>query len=265
MLAIHLPNQQDTVTIKQLVLITVALIPTFSVADTYQGNTTIQSFSKAKKYMQRDIYTNKDHMETLYCGASFNKDKYIELPKGFTTEVHKKRTERWEAEHIIPAENFGQAFSEWREGNEVCVDRKGKEFKGRKCAEKANKEYRLMQSDLYNLYPAVGAVNATRQNYNFGMLANTSNNSYRTFGNCEMIIDSKGKKAQPPERSRGMIARTYMYFEAAYPKYKMSRQQRQLMEVWDKQYPVTKWECERSEKIEKVQGNSNPVLLSRCH
>ncbi len=79
-------------TIKQLVLITAALIPTFSIADTYQGNTTIQSFSKAKKHMQRDIYTNQNHMETLYCGASFNKDKYIELPKGFTTEVHKKRT-----------------------------------------------------------------------------------------------------------------------------------------------------------------------------
>ncbi|WP_305845318.1 endonuclease [Photobacterium leiognathi] len=50
------------------------------------------------------------------------------------------------------------------------VDRKGKDFKGRKCVEKANKEYRLMQSDPYNLYPAVGAVNATRQNYSFGML-----------------------------------------------------------------------------------------------
>ncbi|PSV88255.1 endonuclease [Photobacterium leiognathi] len=251
-------------TIKQLILITAALIPAFCVADTYQGNITIQSFSKAKKHMQRDIYTNPSHMETLYCGASFDKDKYIELPQGFTTEVHKKRTGRWEAEHIIPAENFGRVFIEWREGHAVCVDRKDKPFKGRKCAEKANKEYRLMQSDLYNLYPAIGAVNATRQNYNFVILPDSANKSYRTFGSCEMIIDSKGKKAQPPERSRGIIARTYMYFEAVYPKYKMSGQQRRLMEVWDKTYPVTQWECERSERIKKVQGNHNPILLSRC-
>ncbi|PSV91666.1 hypothetical protein CTN01_14005 [Photobacterium angustum] len=70
--------------------------------------------------MQRDIYTNKERMETLYCAAYFNKDKYIKLPKWFTTEVHKKRTKRWEAEHIIPAENFGRVFIERREGNEAC-------------------------------------------------------------------------------------------------------------------------------------------------
>ncbi|WP_322788489.1 endonuclease [Photobacterium iliopiscarium] len=35
--------------------------------------------------------------------------------------------------------------------------------------------------------------------------------------------------------------------------------------AWDQQYPVTKWECERSEMIEKVQGNKSPVLLSRCN
>lgn len=45
----------------------------------------------------------------------------------------------------------------------------------------------------------------------------------------------------------------------------MSRQQRQLMKVWDKQYPVTKWECERSEKIENIQGNKNPILTNRCN
>ncbi|SKC34442.1 Nuclease NucM precursor [Photobacterium piscicola] len=240
------------------------LFPIAAAANTPQGNTTNQSFSKAKKIMQKQIYTNPADMKTIYCGADFNADKYITLPAGFTTEVYKKRVKRWEAEHVVPAENFGRAFSEWREGAKVCVDSKGKDFKGRKCAEKANKEYRLMQSDLYNLFPAVGAVNAARQNYNYVMLPKTASKNYRSFGSCDMIIDKKDHDAQPPERARGVIARTYMYFESAYPKYKMSRQQRQLMEVWDKQYPVTKWECERAEKVQNIQGNINPVLAARC-
>jgi deoxyribonuclease-1 len=55
-----------------------------------------------------------------------------------------------------------------------------------------------------------------------------------------------------------------MYMEQAYPKYKMSKQQRQLMQVWDKQDPVSKWECKRSKRIENLQGNANTVVDSRC-
>ena len=247
-----------------IILLSVALLPTLAFAQTPQGNTTNQSFSKAKKIMQQQIYTNPVDMKTIYCGADFNNKKYVTLPSGFTTDVYKKRVKRWEAEHVVPAENFGRSFTEWRDGAKVCVDSKGKSFKGRKCAEKANHEYRLMQSDLYNLYPAVGAVNAARQNYNYVMLPKTASKDYRSFGSCDMIIDKKDHDAQPPERARGVIARTYMYFEAVYPSYKMSRQQRQLMTAWDKQYPVSKWECERAAKIQKIQGNVDPILTSRC-
>lgn len=33
----------------------------------------------------------------------------------------------------------------------------------------------------------------------------------------------------------------------------LSRQQTQLFTAWDKTYPVTRWECERDERIAKVQ------------
>lgn len=249
---------------KIILLSSVMLFPILAQAQNNEGNTTNPSFNKAKKIMQKQIYTNSADMKTIYCGAEFNADKYITLPPGFTTDVYKKRVKRWEAEHVVPAENFGRSFTEWREGAKVCVDNKGKAFKGRKCAEKANKEYRLMQSDLYNLYPAIGAVNAARQNYNYVMLPKTASKDYRSFGSCNMLIDKKDRDAQPPERARGVIARTYMYFDAVYPKYSMSNQQKQLMNVWDKQFPVTKWECERAKKIETIQGNVNPILAKRC-
>jgi deoxyribonuclease-1 len=47
------------------------------------------------------------------------------------------------------------------------------------------------------------------------------------FGSRDMRIDSK--KAQPPVIARGRIARTYMYMDLTYPKYKMSKQQGKLM------------------------------------
>lgn len=222
------------------------------------GNTTITSFNKAKKIMQTQIYTAAPMRTTLYCGASFDSNKNVVLPKGFHTTKYQSRLKRWEAEHVVPAENFGRTFTEWREGHPQCVDSKGKAFKGRKCAEKVNKEYRLMQSDLYNLYPAIGSVNAARQNYNFTMLPTAASD----FGQCDVRIDER--KVQPPERARGIIARTYLYFEAVYPRYSMSKAQKQLMLAWDKQYPVSDIECQRANIIEEQQGNSNPILSARC-
>jgi len=221
------------------------------------GNISNDSFSKAKKMLEREVY--QDHRVTIYCGATFDAKKNIQAPEGFATTTHLKRAKKVEWEHVVPAENFGRAFTEWRDGHEYCIDSKGKSFKGRKCAEKLNKEYRYMQADMHNLYPAIGAVNALRSNYNFVMLPGEVKSD---FGSCDIRIDSR--KAQPTEMARGPIARTYMYMEMNYPKYKMSKQQSQLMQAWDKQYPVSKWECTRSKRIEKLQGNDNQVVHSRC-
>ncbi|WP_324187422.1 endonuclease [Vibrio hibernica] len=157
----------------------------------------------------------------------------------------------------MPAENFGRSFKEWREGDTQCVS-KGKPFKGRKCATKVSKDFRLMQADGYNLYAAVGSVNAYRSNYNFQMLSGTKSD----FGSCDFHVDNR--KAQPPEYARGLIARTYLYFDTTYPSFKISKQQRQLFTAWDKQYPVTKFECDKAKIVEKYQHNTNPILADRC-
>lgn len=214
------------------------------------------SFSKAKKLMMERVYF--DHRETLYCGATFDEKKRITLPVGFHTAKHVKRSKRVEWEHVVPAENFGRTFSEWRDGHTRCVDSKGKAFKGRNCASKVNEEYRYMQSDLYNLYPAIGAVNAMRSNYNFTMLPDVKPD----FGSCLVKIDNR--KVEPTIESRGQIARTYLYMEQRYPRYRMSKSQRQLMHAWNKMYPVSAWECLRAERISKIQGNRNTLVTEQC-
>ena len=225
-------------------------------AATIEGNTVNDSFSKAKRMLEREVYA--DHRVTLYCRAPFDEKKHITLPEGFTTPKHEKRADRVEWEHVVPAENFGRFFVEWREGDEVCVDNRGKSFKGRRCAEKANKTFRYMQADMYNLYPAIGAVNAMRSNFNYGMLPGVPN----TFGSCAMKIADR--RAEPPEHARGEIARSTLYMAAAYPLYRLSSQQRKLMESWNKLYPVTQWECTRAERIERLQKNENPFVVEAC-
>ncbi len=222
------------------------------------ANSWNDSFNKSKRMLEDDVYLSNEDRKTIYCDAQFYEDKSINLPKDFITEKHVKRAERIEWEHVVPAENFGRNFVEWREGHPLCVDSKGKSYKGRKCAEKVNEEFRLMQADMYNLYPSIGAVNATRSNYNFAMLPEEKSD----FGVCEMKIEDR--KVEPPQESRGKIARAYIYMESSYPLYNMSKQQRQLMTAWSNQYPVTHDECERTRRIEEIQGNTNEVVKNLC-
>lgn len=235
---------------------TISLLATLVFSAASSANQEIDSFSKAKRLLEKQVYNN--HRVTLYCGAIFDASKKVTAPKGFSTTKYVKRAKKVEWEHVVPAENFGRTFSEWRDGHKQCVNSKGKSFKGRRCAEKVNTEYRFMQADMFNLYPAIGAVNALRSNHNFTMLPAAQSD----FGRCAMKIDDR--KAEPPEVARGKIARTYLYMENTYKRYNMSKAQRQLMNAWDKMYPVDAWECTRAEKISKLQKNQNDVVKSRC-
>jgi len=221
-------------------------------------NTSLTSFSSAKKKLEQHVYLSAQERITLYCEAAFDENKRITLPVGFITTKHKKRANKVEWEHVVPAENFGRHFSEWREGHAQCVTSKGKAYKGRRCANKMNTDYKLMQADMYNLYPAIGAVNARRSNYNFTMLGKVEN----SFGRCAMKVS--GTKVEPPAGSRGTIARAYLYMDSAYSRYAMSRQQKQLMNAWHQTYPVEQWECQRAKRIKNIQGNENVILTQSC-
>ncbi len=101
-------------------------------------------------------------------------------------------------------------------------------------------KFRYMESDLYNLVPAVGEINGLRSNYSFAMIPGEK----RAFGKCDMEIE--GRKAEPPPGKRGDIARTYFYMGWAYPGHGIiSKKNRKLFEAWDKGDPVDEWECER--------------------
>ena len=220
------------------------------------GNQTIESFSKAKKILK------KIHLEkpvTFYCQCEYERNMPNWNSCGFSFRKDKKRASRIEWEHVLPASYFGVKFDTWKNGHPDCKNKKGKKFKGRKCTEKIHSKYRKMQADLYNLQPAIGEVNGLRSNYQIGII----NGEKREFGKCDVEI--LNKVVEPTEKIRGNFARTYMYMEHTYPKYVIFKNNiKKLIKKWDEMDPVDDWECLRAKKIEKIQGNINQILNTRC-
>jgi len=218
----------------------------------FAQNTTIDSFNHAKKLM---VQVFVEHETEFYCGCTYAGNE-VDLPScGYQPKKDPDRAKRLEWEHVVPAEAFGQSFSEWREGHPSCINSKGKAFKGRNCARKMSPQFRYMEADLYNLQPAIGEVNWLRSNYSMEMIPGEK----REFGACDVEIENR--KIEPRPEIRGDIARTYMYMDWAYPGHGIISQSNQkLFAAWDKEDPVDDWERERARRIEAIQGNRNPFI-----
>ncbi len=222
-----------------------------------KGNSTITSFASSKTQLKK-LYVAAGYFTTFYCGSTFDEDFNLDHSKsGFKFRKDETRANKVEWEHIVPAEAFGNSFAEWRDGHPNCVE-KGAAYKGRKCAAKVNKQFKLMEADMYNLVPAIGEVNGDRKNYPYAMLEREE----REYGACNMEI--RDQKAEPPDDKYGDIARGYMYMEAAYRRGVISDKNVKLFEAWNRMDPVDKWECERARLIEKIQGNRNTIVANAC-
>ncbi|WP_067582175.1 endonuclease [Endozoicomonas ascidiicola] len=201
------------------------------------------SFSSAKRVAAK-IYDK--NLTSFYCGCPIKKQgkKLVPDLEACSYSVRKQltRANRIEWEHVVPAWAFGHQRQCWQKG-------------GRKNCTKNDRLFRAMEADLHNLVPAVGEVNGDRSNYRFGMLNNPPN----YYGQCDFHVDFKARMAQPPEKQRGSIARTYLYMSDQY-KFKLSNKERKLFEAWNKMYPVTSWESERNRQISDVQGWGNPYV-----
>lgn len=205
------------------------------------------SFSKSKRAMA-ELYKSSPG-KSFYCECDFSYQGKKLIPDlascGYQVRKQKRRAQRIEWEHVMPAWVFGHQRLCWQNG-------------GRKAC-KGDAEFREMEADMHNLVPAIGEVNGDRSNYRFSDWKGTPHQ----YGKCEMIVDFKGRKVQPPVPPRGAIARTYLYMEAQYG-VKLSRSEKQLMQAWSKMHPPTQWECQRERLISQKQGNRNPFVQQAC-
>lgn len=208
-----------------------------------------KNFSQAKREA-RKIYTHELPAISFYCGCDINTQRKkwtIDFNScGYQVRKQKRRAERVEWEHIVPAWEFGHQLQCWQHG-------------GRKNCGKTSANFKMMESDLHNLVPSVGEINGDRSNFRFSQW-NAKPNQY---GQCSMMVDFKDRKVEPPARARGQIARTYFYMQKQYG-LKISPSQMKLFKAWDKIYPVSQLECVRDTTIANKQGNHNPFVQSRC-
>ncbi|MCF1439525.1 MAG: endonuclease, partial [Shewanella sp.] len=189
-----------------------------------------KNFTQAKK-MAVGIYGNKAGIKTFYCGCPINTGSKKWQPElsscGYQFRKQTNRANRIEWEHIVPAWEFGHQRQCWQEG-------------GRANCGKQDAQFRRMEADLHNLVPAIGEVNGDRSNYRFSQW----NAMAGQYGQCQMTVDFKGRKAEPPTRVRGAIARIYFYMQQTYG-LKIAASQQKLFSAWDKTYPVDPVECQR--------------------
>lgn len=198
------------------------------------------SFSKAKKLAAR-VY--KDNQTTFYCGCDYRVERKklrTDLDScGYNPRKNRKRASRIEWEHVVPAWQLGHQLQCWQNG-------------GRKACRK-DKTFRVMEADMHNLVPAIGEVNGDRSNFHFAQMEGEP----RRYGRCDFEVDFKRRRAEPAPAVRGDIARIYFYMQSEYG-FRLSKQQRRLLESWHRSDPVDAWERTRDRRIEKIQGNRNP-------
>lgn len=217
---------------------------------------TADSLSRAPyqqgNYRQASAMAAKIHRDIpgdFYCGCKIvwqgNKGRVDLASCRYQVRKNATRAQRVEWEHVVPAWEWGHQRQCWQHG-------------GRKnCAK--DDQYRFIESDLHNLQPVVGEVNGDRGNFRFSQWQAGGTH----YGGCAMVIDFKGKRAQPPMLARGAIARAYLYMRERYG-LRIADAQMQLFMVWHKQFPVSQWECIRDRRIAGVQGNHNPYVVSAC-
>ena len=247
----------------------------------------VSTFTKAKKLARDQVYV--DHQSTMYCDCQFKPNAKgtsgtigtkagLFNPDGCGYQVRKSETRgrRLEWEHIVPASVFGHRLACWTDGHPTCVTAKGKTYRGRKCCKKVNDGFKKAEADLHNLAPSVGELNGDRSNHPYDILAPVVEadetktpeavKTHRLYGSCNFEVAGRPKAAEPKPDVRGDVARVWFYMSRAYG-FALTQEQSDLLARWHDQDPVgadgDRWEEERDQRIEAIQGNKNPFVHGR--
>jgi deoxyribonuclease-1 len=193
-----------------------------------------QTFYHAKKEL-RQIY--KENRKTFYCGCEFDSEHNIDLSScGYKVFKNPLRAKRVEWEHIVPVSFFGKKLSCWPNG-------------GRQICSLSSDKFKKFESDLHNIVPSIGEINANRSNKMHGIVTNPTK-----YGYCDFRINRYF--AQPRKDIQGDVARIWLYmiykYDLTIPDHILK-----IYEQWNKDDPIDDHERWRNEQIIKIQGDSN--------
>ena len=210
----------------------------------------ITTFSEAKRVLASGVYREPADRVAFYSGCTYHLEGKKLVPDwgtcGYQPRKNANRGSRIEWEHVVPAWVIGHQRQCWQNG-------------GRKNCSRNDDMFRMAEADMHNLVPAIGELNGDRSNYRFSELAQ----DFGQYGSVEFKVDFKQRAVQPPAKRKGDIARIYFYMADTYG-LSLSQSQKRLFDVWSRQDPVDRWECERDRRISQHQGNSNQYVTVSC-
>lgn len=212
----------------------------------------LETYQAVKRALYDEVFTGV--RKTLYCQCPFDAERQLDLGAcGYLSPGGGERARRVEVEHVVPASWIGAGRACWQE--KICIDARGRPFKGRKCCLQTDAAFRKAYQDLHNLWPTVGEVNEQRRNYRFGLI----DGEHRHFGWCDFEIDRKAGRAEPRPDVRGDIARAHLYM-ADIHHVRLSADQHRLFERWHRTDPPDAGERRRNDVIKRLQGKGNPHI-----
>lgn len=163
-----------------------------------------------------------DGGESLYCGEAFGAQRDRDL----------------NVEHVFPMAWVMNKFG--------CRDRD-------QCRDHA--EFRRIEADLHNLYPARRDLNAARGSFPFAIIPGEP----RAFGDCDFEVDQRRRWVEPRPAVRGEIARAMFYMHDTYD-LEIRRRQAWLLLQWNREDPPGELERRRNAIIERLQGRRNRFI-----
>lgn len=207
------------------------------------------SFKDTKRGLRRIAARTGWH--TLYCDCPVSP---AEDGKGLVVDEdacgyvpardHVQRGVSWE--HIMPASRFGNDRPCW---SGTGCDR----GRGRRCCQRSDACFNLMEGDMHNLAPALMELNEARSNRRFGEIPGEE----RRFGRCDFEVHAD--LAEPRPAVRGDVARSYLYMSWRYG-ILLSDEERSLMLQWNNEDPPDETERSLNEERTRLQGNDNPFV-----
>lgn len=197
------------------------------------------------------------HRYTFYCGCPYDKQGRIRYQSCDFIPKDNLKSKRISWEHVVPVSWYGRRLSCWQQP--LCADLKGKHYRGRQCCQKRSKAFRKMEADLHNLVPTIPDLNRARKNYVMTEIENDLKLDNTRYQGCQLWIDDARQLFEPPNHTKGMVARIHLYITEKY-RIPLTKQDKIRYQRWNEQYPPTMWEKKRNQWIKERQGDSNPYV-----
>jgi hypothetical protein len=115
---------------------------------------------------------------------------------------------------------------------------------------KRQSNFNESRTDLHHLFACASWINSIRGSMPFDEIAN---------GEKVGASERTNSSFEPPERAKGIVARAALYVSMMYG-VEIASKEEQTLRDWNRTYPVSSFERERSSRVAQVQGNHNPFV-----